>query len=78
LFNYWKGKEYQLIDELTRHKFNLKVESNVNEYLSCCIEEFKDERKLTMIQPNLLTRLIQNFREEIEEKEVPYSWHAKV
>jgi hypothetical protein len=46
----------------------LKVERNLNEYLSCCIEESKDERKLTMIQTNLLTHLIQSFGEEIEGK----------
>jgi hypothetical protein len=40
----------------------------VNEYLSCFIEESKDEAKLTMIQPHLLTRLIKNFGEEIEGK----------
>jgi hypothetical protein len=57
-----------LIDELKKHEFNLKVERNVNEYLNCCIEESKDERKLTMIQPHLLTLLIQNFGEEIEGK----------
>jgi hypothetical protein len=57
-----------LIDELKKHEFNLKVERNVNEYLNCCIEETKDERKLTMIQPHLLTLLIQNFGEEIEGK----------
>jgi hypothetical protein len=57
-----------LIDELKKHEFNLKVEKNVNEYLSCCIEESKDEAKLTMIQPHLLTRLIKNFGEEIEGK----------
>jgi hypothetical protein len=28
-----------LIDELKKPEFNLKVERNVNEYLSCCIEE---------------------------------------
>jgi hypothetical protein len=57
-----------LIDELKKHEFNLKVEMNVNEYLSCCIEESKDEGKLTMIQPHFLTRLIKNFGEEIEGK----------
>jgi hypothetical protein len=46
----------------------LKVERNVNEYLSCCIEESKDEGILNMIQPHLLTHLIQNFGEEIEGK----------
>jgi hypothetical protein len=40
----------------------------MNEYLSCCIEESKDEAKLTMIQPHVLTRLIKNFGEEIEVK----------
>jgi hypothetical protein len=42
------GKEEiiaSLIDELKNHRFNLKVERNVNEYLSCCIEESKDEGK---------------------------------
>jgi hypothetical protein len=57
-----------LIDELKKHESNLKVERNLNEYLSCCIEESKDERKLTMIQPHLLTHLITNFGEEIEGK----------
>jgi hypothetical protein len=36
--------------------------------LSCCIEESKDERKLTMIQLHWLACLIQNFGEEIEGK----------
>jgi hypothetical protein len=57
-----------LIDELKKNEFNLKVERNVNEYLSCCIQESKYERKLTMIQPHLLTCLIKNFGGEIERK----------
>jgi hypothetical protein len=57
-----------LIDESKKYEFNLKVEKNVNEYLSCCIEESRDEAKLTMIQPHLLTCLIKNFGEEIEGK----------
>jgi hypothetical protein len=48
-----KGKEEivaSLMDELKNHDFNLKVERNVVEYLSyCCMEESKDEGKLTMI-----------------------------
>jgi hypothetical protein len=43
-----------LIDELKKHEFNLKVERSVNVYLSCRIEESKDEEKLTMIQPHFL------------------------
>jgi hypothetical protein len=40
------GKEESiecLIYELNKHEFNLKIERNVNEYLSCCIEVSKDE-----------------------------------
>jgi hypothetical protein len=44
------------------------VDRNVNEYLSCCIEESKDEGKLIMIPPHLLTCLTKNFGEEIEGK----------
>jgi hypothetical protein len=65
------GKEKtidHLIDELKIHEFNLKVERNVYEYLSCCIEESKDERKLTMIQLHFLTCLIKKVGEEIEGK----------
>jgi hypothetical protein len=40
----------------------------MNKYLSCCIEESKDEANLTMIQPHVLTQLIKNFGEEIEGK----------
>jgi DNA-binding transcriptional regulator/RsmH inhibitor MraZ len=57
------GKEESidcLADELKKHEVYLKNERNVNQYLSCSIEESKDERKLTIIQPHLLTRLIEN------------------
>jgi hypothetical protein len=65
------GKEESiecLIDELKKHELNLKVERNVSEYLSCCIEESKDEGKLTMTQPHLLACLIKSFGEGIEGK----------
>ena len=62
------GKESSvssLLEELKKNEFNLKIEKNVKEYLSCCIVETK-EGKLTMIQPHLLTRLTQKFGEEIK------------
>jgi hypothetical protein len=43
-----------LIDEFKNKELNLKVERHFNEYLSCFIEESKNEGKLTMIQPHLL------------------------
>jgi hypothetical protein len=57
-----------LIDDLKKHEFNLKVERNMNEYLTCYIEESKDERKLTMIQRHLLTLLIQISEKKLKEK----------
>jgi hypothetical protein len=63
-----KASFLTLIKELRKHNSNLKFENNVNEHLSCSIEESKDERKLTMIHPHLLTRLIQNSGEEIKCK----------
>jgi hypothetical protein len=66
-----------LIDDLKKNEFNLKVERNVNEYLSCCIDESKDEGKLTMIQPHLLTYLIRSFGEDSKGKR-NFLWYAKV
>jgi hypothetical protein len=64
------GKETSvsnLLEELKKHKLNLKIEKDVVEYLSCCIVETKSKRKLIMIQPYLLTRLNQKFGEEIKD-----------
>jgi hypothetical protein len=43
----------------------LKIEKDVKEYVSYCIVESKDKRKLTMAQPHLL---IDKFGEDIEGK----------
>jgi hypothetical protein len=57
-----------LINELKKYEFNLKVEKNVNEYLSCCIKESKDKANLTMIQPHLFTHLIKILEKRLKEK----------
>jgi flagellar biosynthesis/type III secretory pathway ATPase len=65
------GKESSisnLIEEFKKHKFSLKIEKDVKEYLSCCIVESKDKRKSTMVQPHLLNRLIDKIGEDIEGK----------
>jgi hypothetical protein len=67
-----------LIKESREYKFNLKVKKNVNEYLSYCIEESKNGRKRTVIQPHLMACLIQNLGEEKRNKEVPYSRYVEV
>jgi hypothetical protein len=64
------GKESSvsnLLEDLKKHEFSLKIEKDVVEYLSCHIVESKIEAKLTMIQPHLLIRLTQKFGEEIKE-----------
>jgi hypothetical protein len=76
------GKESSvssLLEELKKHEFNLKIEKNVKEYFSCCFVETKEEGKLTMIQPHLLTRLTQKFGEEIKwNEEVFNTWYSKI
>jgi hypothetical protein len=68
-----------LIDESKNHESSLKIKRNIKEYLSCCIEESKDEGKLTTIQLHLLNPLDLKISEgKSMEKEVPYSEHAKV
>jgi hypothetical protein len=65
------GKESSitnLIEEFKKHEFSLKIEKDVKEYLSCCIVESKDKRKLTMVQPHQLNRLIDKFGDDIEGK----------
>jgi hypothetical protein len=55
------GKEStvsNLLDEMKKHEFNLKIKKDVLKYLSCCIVETKNEAKLIMIQLHLLTRLL--------------------
>jgi hypothetical protein len=62
------GKESSisnLLEDLKKHKFNLKIEKDVVKYLSCHIVESKNEAKLTMIQPHLLIGLTPKFGEEI-------------
>jgi hypothetical protein len=64
------GKEssvLNLLEELKKHEFNLKIEKDVVEYLSYHIVESKNEAKLTVIQPHLLIQLNQKFGQEIKE-----------
>jgi hypothetical protein len=57
-----------LYNELKNDEFNLKVERNIDEYLSCCIEESKDVGKLTMIQPYFLTFQFKIWEMKLKEK----------
>jgi hypothetical protein len=57
----------KLLEEMKKHEVNLKIEKDLVEYLSCCTVETKNEAKLTMIQPHLLTCLTKHFGEEIKD-----------
>jgi Reverse transcriptase (RNA-dependent DNA polymerase) len=52
------GKETQisqLIVELKENGFNLKIESNLKDYLSCCM--IKDKKRILILQPHLINTL---------------------
>jgi hypothetical protein len=68
LFDNWKGiRISNLLEDLKKHEFNIKIEKDVVEYLSCHIVESKNEAKLTMIEPHLLIGLTRKFGEEIKK-----------
>jgi hypothetical protein len=60
------GKEESiecLIDDLKKHESNLKIKRSLNEYFSCCIEEYTYHDSAALVD-----FLFQNFGEEIEVK----------
>ena len=67
------GKEEQiskLIDDLKSSEFNLKIESNLTDYLSCCIIENKERGEILVMQPHLINCLIENFGDEVKDRRV--------
>jgi hypothetical protein len=68
LFDNWeKSSVSNLLKDIKKNEFNLKIEKDVVEYLTCHIVESKNEAKLTMIQPHLLIQLTRKFGEEIKK-----------
>ena len=67
------GKEEQiskLIDDLKSSGFNLKIENNLTDYLSCRIIENKERGEILVMQPHLINRLIEKFGDEVKDKRV--------
>ena len=65
------GKETQirqLIAELKENGFNLKIENNLKDYLSCRVIE--DEKRILILQPHLINNLQAKFGNEVEKKRV--------
>ena len=59
-----------LVDELQIHGFNLKVEEELVDYLSCRIIENEHNNSILMLQPHLISRLIEKFGLEVKDKKV--------
>jgi hypothetical protein len=80
-FNHWIyvddclviGKEMQinqLTTELKENGFNLKIENNLKDFLSCRMIKEKDMNQIMILQPHLINNLQAKFREEVEKQRV--------
>jgi hypothetical protein len=67
------GKDNQiekLIVDLKNNGFNLKIEHDLNDYLSCRIIEDAHLKQILILQPHLTSNLEAKFGEEVEGKKV--------
>jgi hypothetical protein len=58
----------QLIVELKENGFNLKIENNLKDYLSCCVIEDENMSLVLIFQTHLIDNLHAKFGEEVEKK----------
>jgi hypothetical protein len=66
------GKELQieeLIDALEENGFNLKIENNLTDYLSCRVIGGVKLNRILILQPHLSNNLQAKFGEEVANKE---------
>ena len=67
------GKELQvekLIVALKENGFNLKIENNLRDYLSCHVVEDVKLNRILILQSHLINNLQANFREKVAKKKV--------
>jgi hypothetical protein len=50
--------------------FNLKVESNLKDYLSCCVIEDLESKSILILQPHLVNNLEAKFGQEVCNKRI--------
>jgi Reverse transcriptase (RNA-dependent DNA polymerase) len=60
----------KLIDDLKDNGFNLKIEHDLNDYLSCRIIEDINLNQILILQPHLINNLESKFGKEVEGKRV--------
>jgi hypothetical protein len=60
----------ELINELNKSGFNLKVENNLTDYLSCQLIENSESKEIFILQPHLINDLEAKFGDEVKSKRV--------
>ena len=58
----------KLILELKENGFNLKIENNLQDYLTCCVAEDVKLNRILMLQPHLINNLQANSGKKFESK----------
>jgi hypothetical protein len=59
-----------LIVGLKKIRFNLKVENNLTDYLSCKLIENAESKEIFMLQPHLINNLEAKFGDEARNKRI--------
>jgi hypothetical protein len=65
-----RDKVDELIVELKTSRFNLKVENNLKDYLSCQLIENAESKEILILQPHLIKNLEAKFGDEVKNKMV--------
>jgi hypothetical protein len=65
-----RDKIDELIVELKTSGFNLKVENNLTDYLSCQLIENAESKEILILQPHLINNLEAKFGDEVKSKRV--------
>jgi hypothetical protein len=60
----------EVIQDLKASGFNLNVESNLKDYLSCCVIEDLESKSNLILQPHLINNLEAKFGQEVCNKRV--------
>jgi hypothetical protein len=63
-----EGEINQLIADLNSKGFSLKVERDLKDYLRCRVIENVKKRKILILQPHLINKIIDTFRNEVSSK----------
>jgi hypothetical protein len=60
----------EMIVELKTSRFNLKVENNLTDYLSCQLIENEESKEILILQPHQINNLEAKFGDEVKNKRI--------